>query len=127
MPDDTQIDLAQVVAELRRELAAQAAERDAALAREAAMAEVLQVINSSPGDLAPVFNAMLDKALGLCGAAFGVLWTYDGEVGHAAAFCGVPPAFAEFFSTSPASGRRRHRQRPSAAWRTCGAHCRYHG
>jgi GAF domain-containing protein len=61
----------------------------------------LQVINSSPGDLAPVFEAMLDKALGLCGAAFGILWTYDGERIHASALRGAPPAFAEFLTRSP--------------------------
>jgi GAF domain-containing protein len=67
-----------------------------ALEQQTATSEVLQVISSSPGELEPVFRAMLENAVRVCDAKFGTLFRYDGELLHLAAGTGTPPAFAEF-------------------------------
>ncbi|HET9848461.1 MAG TPA: GAF domain-containing protein [Candidatus Dormibacteraeota bacterium] len=96
-------DLQRELAELHRRLDERTRERDEALQRETATAEVLQVINSSPGELAPVFDGMLEKAMRLCGAAFGLMMVADGEEAPTVASRGVPTAFAEFRRTNPVS------------------------
>src|ERR671913_306741 len=86
-------DLQRGLAEARQRLDERTAERAEALARETATAEVLQVINSSPGDLAPVFDAMLEKALRLCEAAFGSLFIREHDSFYATATRGLSIEF----------------------------------
>src|SRR6516162_9579910 len=76
-PDSNSANLQQTIADLQRRLAEARAERDESEAQKAALAQVLGVINASPGDLGPMFDTILDQATRLCDAAFGVVWTYD--------------------------------------------------
>jgi hypothetical protein len=76
------------LAQMQARVDALEAELKAAREREAATAEVLQVINASPGDSVPVFDAVLDRALRLCEAPLGVLFRYDGMAMHFAAMGG---------------------------------------
>ena len=71
------------------------------LQQQTATSEVLGVISRSPGELEPVFKAMLAHAVRICEAQFGTMYRYDGERFHLTATHNVPAGFAEARSRDP--------------------------
>jgi two-component system, NtrC family, sensor kinase len=71
------------------------------LQQQTATSEVLSVISSSPGELEPVFQAMLKNAVQICGAKFGNLWLREGDAFRIGATHGAPPAYIDFLRSEP--------------------------
>ena len=83
-------------ARLLNELRQRTTDLTEALEQQTAASQVLQVISSSPGELQPVFQAMLENATRICEAKFGVLFRYDDAGFEPAALSNAPPAYANF-------------------------------
>ena len=88
-------------ARLLNELRQRTADLSDSLEQQTATSEVLGVISSSPGDLEPVFEAMLTNAMRICEAKFGHLLLYDGESFHPAHLGDVPAAYREIWERGP--------------------------
>ena len=88
-------------ARLLNELRQRTADLTESLEQQTATSEVLKVISSSPGDLEPVFEAMLTNAMRICEAEFGHLLLYDGESFHPAHLGDVPAAYREIWERGP--------------------------
>src|SRR5262249_10220531 len=80
-----------------------------ALEQQTATAEVLRVISSSPGDLAPVFEAMLANATRICEASFAALYRDENGAFVQVATLGVPEKFAEYMQQKARRPRTLHR------------------
>jgi two-component system, NtrC family, sensor kinase len=83
-------------ADLKKKLDLRTRELNEALEQQTATSEVLRVISSSPGELGPVFETMLENAVRICEAKFGTMYRYDGDMFHPAAVLNAPPTLSEF-------------------------------
>ena len=85
-----------------------------ALEQQTATSEVLRVISVSPGELEPVFQAMLANAVRLCGAKFAMLFLYDEKENEfrAVGKWNLPPAWSEFLGKKPTPLRPKGTPRP---------------
>jgi two-component system, NtrC family, sensor kinase len=72
-----------------------------ALEQQTATSEVLQIISSTPGELEPVFQKMLENATRICEAKIGILFRYENGEYNAVATLGVTPAYAEYLNRGP--------------------------
>jgi two-component system, NtrC family, sensor kinase len=72
-----------------------------ALEQQTATSEVLGIISSSPGQLEPVFKAMLSNALRICEANFGNLFLYENGLFREVSNANVPPSFEAFLRRGP--------------------------
>jgi two-component system, NtrC family, sensor kinase len=86
-------------ADLENKVEQRTAELSESLQQQTATSEVLQVISSSPGELDPVFRKMLENATRVCGANFGTMVLYEGDLVRRAALYNVPPEFAALQKT----------------------------
>src|SRR5450631_1357138 len=80
-------------ADLEGKVEQRTAELSESLEQQTATSEVLQVISSSPGELEPVFQSMLENATRICGANFGVMHLWEGDSFNVAADYNIPPAY----------------------------------
>src|SRR5262249_20251413 len=71
------------------------------LAQQTATADVLKVISSSPGELSPVFETMLENAVRICEAKFGILFRYDGQRFNLASQIGAAPELIRLMQGGP--------------------------
>jgi signal transduction histidine kinase len=91
IPDKTAADPQQIIAELERKLDERTSERDEALERQTATADILQVIARSPSDVQPVFDAVAERAMSLLNCWSAIVVSFDGELVHFGAACGALP------------------------------------
>src|ERR1700687_995320 len=96
IPDKTAADPQQIIAELERKLDERTSERDEALERQTATADILQVIARSPSDVQPVFDAVAERAMSLLDCLSVIVTRFDGEHVHFGAARGALPDTEQF-------------------------------